>query len=203
MISAEELPRLVRAAAGDDPRAWDRLVGEYTPAIRGVARGHKLGAFDQDDVVQRTWIALIGSIGRLRDPSSLPCWLTTTARREAVRIRKSTAREFPNQDLVESHAPAVLDEDRVLATERRDVARQALAVLAPQHRELLTALAAEPKLSYKQVSERVGIPVGSIGPTRQRCLERMRRDPRVGRLLDEYAAPGRPARPVRPPVELV
>ena len=205
MIAASELAKLVRAAGRDDQRAWDRLVAEYTPVLKGVARRHRLGPFDQDDVVQRTFIALVRHIGRLRDPASLPFWLSTTARRESLHILQETAREVPDQDLVDRRPPFGHDggSTSVVDDERRDVARKAVAGLPAHQRDLLSALAVEPALSYKQVSERVGIPVGSVGPTRQRCIERMRQDPRVCALLDEHAAPGRPTRPIRPAVGLV
>ncbi len=205
MIAAEELAKLVRAASSDDQCAWGRLVGEYTPLLKGVARRHRLGPFDQDEVVQRTWVALVRHIGRIRDPASLPFWLSTTARRESLHILQETAREVPDQELVDRRLPVGHDggSTPVVDAERRDVARKAVAGLPARHRALLSALAVEPALSYKQVSERVGIPVGSVGPTRQRCIERMRQDPRICALLDEHAAPGRPTRPPRPAVELV
>ena len=205
MIAARELAKLVRAAGRDDPCAWDCLVAEYTPMLKGVARRHRLGPFEQDDVVQRTWIALVRHIGRLRDPASLPFWLSTTARRESLHILQEAAREVPNQELVDRQLPLGHDDGPtpVVDAERRDVARKAIAALPARQRALLSAFAVEPALSYKQVGERVGIPVGSVGPTRQRCIERMRRDPRICALLDEHAAPGRPTRSMRSAVELV
>jgi RNA polymerase sigma factor (sigma-70 family) len=203
MIAAEELPKVVRAAARNDQRAWDRLFRAYTPTVRAVARRHRLAGFDQDEVVQRTWIALVRHIERVRDPASLHCWLKTTARRESLQVIRLAAREAPNQELVESRLPPVDDEPPIFAAVRRDVVREALASLPARQRDLLTALAAEPALTYEQVSARVGIPVGSIGPTRQRSLDRMRCDPRVRDLLDEHVAPGRPTRPVRLAAELV
>ena len=203
MIAVAELPTIVRDAARNDSRAWDQLVREFTPTIQGVARRHGLGHFDSDDVVQRTWIALMGAIDSVRDPSSLRFWLTTTARRECLRLIARAGREVPSQELVESRLPTCDNASRLLEDERRDTTRAVVAALPTPQRDLLSALSAEPALSYEEVSERVGIPVGSIGPTRQRCLQRVRKDPRIAALLDECEVPAHMARRVRPELELV
>ena len=202
-IAAEALPAIVRAAARDDQRAWEQLVVAFTPAIKAVARRHRLSPFDQDDVAQRTWFALTRNIDRITEPSSLRFWLLTTARREALDILQERAREILSDDIAEHTAADVHEDDSPVAPEQRDAVREAVASMPASQQALISALVAEPPLSYRQVSERVGIPIGSIGPQRQRCLQRMRRDPRVAQLLDDSAPMHHPTRPLRAFVTLV
>jgi len=203
MIAERELQGLVAAATDNDPRAWERLVSEFTPMIRGVARRHRLDSFDQDEVVQRTFLALVRHIGRLRDPLSIPGWLASTARRASLAVIGDGAREIPMAEIV-TDAPRETDhDDRLLAAERREAVRSAAARMPARQRELVSALSMEPALSQRQVSERLGMPIGSIGPTRQRCVERMRRDPHVSLLIDEqHHAAHRPTRPQHRAIEL-
>lgn len=204
MIAPRDLGALVEAAVADDPRAWDLLVKEFTPMIRGIARRHRLGSFDQDEVVQRTFLALVRNIGRMRDPLSVGAWIATTARRACLSVIRDGGREVPTADVCELDVLDGAPDDRLLEDERRAAVRSATTSMPAHQRELVAALSIEPSLSHRQVSERLGIPIGSIGPTRQRCLERMRKDPRVSMLLDEHVpATHRPARPQRSPLELV
>jgi RNA polymerase sigma factor (sigma-70 family) len=201
--TAGDLETLVRAAVRNDGRAWDRLVAEFTPVIRRVARRHRLSSFDEDDVVQRTWMALVRHIVHLYEPSSLGAWLATTARREALRVIREAGREIPSEEACDARwASPVPDEDGWTQSERREAVRRAAEGMSPRQRALVSALTIEPPLSYAEVSERLGIPVGSIGPTRRRCLERLRRDPRVSQLLDEDAGAHRPVRAARPALQL-
>lgn len=196
MIAAREMQALVEAAVRDDQRAWERLVNEFTPLVRGIARRHRLSPFDQDEVVQRTFLALVRHIGRLRDPLSIPGWIATTARRASIAVIGDGAREIPTQDVVGDDAlqPADIDAE-LLRAERCAVVRSAAARMPARERAFVSALSMEPALSQRQVSERLGMPIGSIGPTRQRCLERMRRDPGVSLLLrEQMASAQRPAR---------
>lgn len=203
MIAARELQSLVDAAIGDDQRAWERLVGEFTPMIRGIARRHRLGAFDQDEVVQRTFLALVRHIGRLRDPLSIPGWIATTARRASVAVIGEGAREIPTAEVVPDDSLQADHAESLLQAERREAVRSAAARMPARQRAFVSALSMEPALSQRQVSERLGMPVGSIGPTRQRCLERMRRDPGVSLLLREHMPVAqRPARPRSEPIAL-
>jgi RNA polymerase sigma factor (sigma-70 family) len=203
MIAGADLAPVVRAAVRNDPRAWERLVAEFTPTILRVARRHRLARVDQDDVVQRTWMALVRHIGHLHEPSSIGGWLATTARRESLGVIRERTREIPTENVMEHQPPQIVhDEFLPVGDERREAVRLATASMPPLQRALLSALTADPPLSYEQVSERLGIPVGSIGPTRQRVLARMRKDPRVSQLLDEYGPAHRPTRRVRPPIDL-
>jgi RNA polymerase sigma factor (sigma-70 family) len=202
MIAGDDLLKIVRAAVRGDERAWERLTEEFTPMIRGIARRHRLASFDQDDVVQRTWMALVRHIDHLQQPSSIGGWLATTARNESVRVIRQRAREIPCEDVTERQPAQDQDVHLMLEEERRDAVRTVAASVSPHQRALLAVLSVEPALSYEEVSERLGIPVGSIGPTRQRVIARMRKDPRIAQLLDEYAPERRPTRPVPSDIEL-
>jgi RNA polymerase sigma factor (sigma-70 family) len=203
MIARRDLAALVAAAVADDPRAWELLVAELTPMIRAIARRHRLGPFDQDEVVQRTFLALVRNIARMRDPLSVGAWTATTARRASLAVIGDGGREIPTEHVHELEAADGAADERLLEAERRAAVRSATSSLPAHQRELVAALSIEPALSQRQVSERLGIPIGSVGPTRQRCLERMRKDSRVSMLLDEHVPPThRPTRPQRPAIEL-
>jgi RNA polymerase sigma factor (sigma-70 family) len=171
---------LVRAAAAGDGRAWDDLVRRYGGAIRSVTRGHRLSDADADDVAQTTWLRLLRSIDRLEDPAAVGAWLVTTARRESLRVLQGRTREFPTDEpaLLDEPDPASVEE-RVAEDERREALRRAVRELPARPRALLELLLASPDPSYAEVGAALGIPVGSIGPTRERSLARLRRDPRV------------------------
>ena len=203
MIAAGELEAVVTAAIGNDPRAWERLIGEFTPMIRSIARRHRLACHDQDEVVQETFLALMRHISRIREPRGIGGWIATTAGRASLQIIRSVDRERPTEDVGDagSYQPAL--DEQLLYAERRDAVRSAAAAMPARQRAFVAALAVEPALSMRQISERLDMPIGSIGPTRQRCLERMRRDPLLAHLVDEQVtAVHRPARTPRPPIDM-
>jgi RNA polymerase sigma factor (sigma-70 family) len=175
-----DLHALVAAARSREAWAWDAIVARFTPTVRSVARRHRLGDADQDEVAQLTWIRLLGAIDRIEDPAALGGWLATTARRECLRVLAASRREVPVEE-----APAVADvaaaaaEDVAAAEERRLALREAIAGLRDRQRELVGLLLCDPPLSYEEVGRRLGMPVGSIGPTRLRCISRLRRDERL------------------------
>ena len=160
-----------------DSAAWDDLVDRFSGLIWALARGQGLSPTDAAEVSQTTWLRLAEHIGEINDPLRVGAWLATTARREAIRIARLGARYVlvdPWEYVDETASDEELDAE--LVTKERDlVIHQALALLPARCRELLTALVlADPPLSYKQVSEDSEIAIGSIGPTRGRCLEHLR-----------------------------
>jgi RNA polymerase sigma factor (sigma-70 family) len=169
--------RLVRAASAGDQAAWSALVARFDQHLRWVARRHGLGAHDADDVAQETLLRLFKNIARIRDRRALAGWLRTTARRESVRAARAGERERPTEaDLGAALAPpddplAALD-----AADRAAALTRALERLPDRHRRLMAALFAEPAPTYAELSAQLGVPIGSIGPIRARCLERLRRD---------------------------
>jgi RNA polymerase sigma factor (sigma-70 family) len=181
---------LMRSATAGEAWAWEALIARFRPAVMAVARRHRLGHADQEDVTQRTWLALVANLHRINDPERVPGWLMTTARREALRVVGGLNRETP----VAAHelpdeGEEVHFEERLSAAERGLALHRALDAVPARQRTLMRRLMAEPAPSYQQVSSELGIPVGSIGPTRQRCLDRLRADGPLNRALGLTHAP--------------
>jgi RNA polymerase sigma factor (sigma-70 family) len=169
---------LVEAAAAGEPQAWRELIDRYAVLIRSVCRSHRLADADADDVAQLTWLRAVEHIGRLRDPERFGAWVGTTARRECLRVLQGRKRVVPTCDEVRNPLFAAhVDEDEIaLAAERRAAVRSALGTLPPRQRTLLRLLHSEREPSYEDIGARLGMPIGSIGPTRGRALERLRKE---------------------------
>ena len=169
---------LVEAAAAGEAQAWQELIDRYAVLIRSVCRAHRLGEADGEDVAQLTWLRAVEHIGRLRDPERFGAWVGTTARRECLRVLQGRKRVLPTCDEVRNplFAAHVDDEEIELAAERRAAVRQALTVLPAKQRTLLWLLHSERETSYDTISAKLGMPIGSIGPTRGRALERLRKE---------------------------
>lgn len=181
-----QLAGLVRAAARGEPRAWDTLVQHLTPTIRWAAKTYRLEPHEVDDVVQASWLALFRNVHRIREPEAVRAWLITVARRQALGLRLQAARELLTDEPVAAHgteADGDATEQTVLAAERACALRAAIGRLPGRQRTLLEALIASPDRSYADVSETLGMPIGSIGPTRERGLDRLRRDDRFVRVV--------------------
>ncbi|MEA2217678.1 MAG: hypothetical protein QOJ35_304 [Solirubrobacteraceae bacterium] len=174
--SAErDVARLVRAARAGDGVAWRELVARYEGLVWSVARSHRLGSADAGDVAQNTWLKLVQHLDELKDPAAVGAWLATTARRESLRTIAASARQIPFGDDAPEPPPgdAALD-DELLRAERATALWEAVARLRPEDQALVRMLASDPPPSYAEVSAALGMPIGSIGPTRARCLERLR-----------------------------
>jgi RNA polymerase sigma factor (sigma-70 family) len=183
---------LVTLAATGDQRAWDALVERYAPLIWSICRRYQLGGADADDVGQTVWRQLVEHLGEIRDPAALPGWLATTTRRECCRIR-CAAREplearyvLDAESIPDAQAPAA--DQELLAAERHAALRAAFTRLPRGCQQLIALLISDPPLSYAQISAQLGVPVGSIGPRRARCLDKLRRDLAIAALLDPEAA---------------
>jgi RNA polymerase sigma factor (sigma-70 family) len=175
--SPQAVSRLVRAAADGDERAWNELVDEFVGLLWTIARAYRLDEADAADVVQSTWLRLLEHVGRLRDPARVGDWLATTARRECLRVLRESDRtllfgEHPPE--CESADPPFADV--VLAHERDEALRRGFARLRCSDQALLRLLVAEPRPSYEEIASALDMPIGSIGPTRQRALERLRQE---------------------------
>jgi RNA polymerase sigma factor (sigma-70 family) len=180
------LDHLVRAARAGDAGAWSTLVDKFTARIRCVARRHRLRAPDVEDVVQTTWLRLLEHIDGVKEPSAVGAWLETTARRESLRIvRSGRLEELVDEEPAAAAAP--VDEQRLAAAERRTALATALERLPSRDRALLALLVAEPARSYAEISDWLDMPIGSIGPTRARCLARLRQDPALAGAVAEGA----------------
>ena len=167
---------LVRRAKRGDERAWRELIAGFNGMLRRVAKGYGLAPQDVDDVVQTAWIRAFCHIGSLSRPGAIGAWLVVTTRREALRHLQRGVREILTEELPE---PACADEypTEVLALEReRDLAvRAAVRRLTGRQRQVLRMMLARPGVTYDELSSELEMPIGSIGPTRARCLEKLRK----------------------------
>jgi RNA polymerase sigma factor (sigma-70 family) len=174
-----ELSLLVDAASGGDSAAWRALVERFEGMVWAVARGHGLEPADAEEVCQTTWLRLTQHIGRLKDPDRIGGWLAVTARREALRVIAAGRRVDPAADflLIDERSPEQEVLDAEAAADRTQRLRQvweAFQELPERCRALLRVLVASPPPSYTEVAATFEMAVGSIGPTRARCLDRLR-----------------------------
>jgi RNA polymerase sigma factor (sigma-70 family) len=178
---------LVTRARDGDEQAWAKLVERYAPLIWSICRRYGLGAADAADVGQSVWLYLVDHLGDLRDPAALPGWLATTTRREcgrALRVGPGSLAGYMRDIEAIPDEQAITGEQELLAAERHAALREAFADLPPGCQRLIALLTAPQPMPYTEISIRLGIPVGSIGPTRHRCLDKLRRHPAIAALID-------------------
>jgi RNA polymerase sigma factor (sigma-70 family) len=199
-VSGSSVVDLVEAARNGDRDAWGALVERYAPLVWSICRRFALSRLDTDDVAQGVWLALLEHLSALRQPAALPGWIATITRRECIRVLRAQ-RHYSDAD-----PPVVRDVDAEGEFDRinRDlerawenaILREALSDLRPLCRELLTRLFRDEQPSYRDVANDLQLKVGSIGPTRQRCLEEIRRSPafavlrNAGRDIEDRGASG-------------
>lgn len=169
---------LMHGVATGDGQAWEELVGRYTGMLHAIARSYGLDPAASGDVVQTTWLRLVEHLGSLREPSAVSGWLATTVRRQCILLARNRRRELPVEQADELYA---LDNDHspegeVVARDRDARVRAAFHRLPVKDRRLLACLMISARCSYADASVRLGMPVGSIGPTRARSLQRLRRE---------------------------
>jgi RNA polymerase sigma factor (sigma-70 family) len=188
---------VTRARAGDQ-QAWDVLVERFAPLIWCICSRHRLDRTDAEDVGQTVWLRLVDQLDKIRDPAALPGWLATATRRECMRVQRTVrgpraVRYAPDAETIPDDQASMTDQE-LLVAERHAALREALADLPPCCQQLIAALTEDPPVPYAQISATLGIPVGSIGPTRRRCLDKLRRHPAIAALINAEAAPlGTPA----------
>jgi RNA polymerase sigma factor (sigma-70 family) len=184
---------LVAAALEGDEAAWEELVDRHTPLVLSVLRRYRLSAADAEDVTQIVLLRLVEHLGDLREPRALPMWLITTTRNECIRLLR-TGRALVPYDPTTTGAEVAADGtepvDAVLRAELSQAVLEGLAELPERHRTLLLLLSQDPPLSYKVIAERLGMPVGSIGPTRARALDKLRSSPALIALSGSEAPTG-------------
>src|SRR5580658_2454112 len=170
---------LVTHAVQADPVAWNEIVERYAPLVWSICGRFQLSAGDREDVAQNVWLLLVERLGELRQPAALPGWLATTTRRECLRVVTAARKSGQPQTTLEEERQfadhdAGIDEE-ILIAERNAALGEALAGLSDRCQQMLAMLLADPPHSYAEISATLQIPVGSIGPQRARCLERLRR----------------------------
>ncbi len=176
-LDSSDIVRLFRRAAEGDLGAWERLVDQYARLIWSITVDYKLVESDAADVCQTTWLRLLEHMDRIEHPDRLGSWLAATARNECLRSLAARKRVVLSQDYTElndavAHEPEI--DERLLSAERAQVVREALSNLPRRWQRLLEMLMADPPASYADISDELELPIGSIGPTRGRCLDRLR-----------------------------
>jgi RNA polymerase sigma factor (sigma-70 family) len=168
--------RLVGEAAAGSQAAWDDLVEGFSGLVWSVVRAHGLYGAEAADVCQTVWLRFVEHLRRLREPERAGAWLATTARHECLRVLRRRGRTTAMAE-----PPEVVDVSaeadpgtRVVAGEEHELLMAGLAGISGQCQQLLRLLLVDPPLSYDEISALLDMPKGSIGPTRQRCLVRLR-----------------------------
>jgi RNA polymerase sigma factor (sigma-70 family) len=177
---------LVLRARQGDKDAWHEIVERYAPLVWSICRRHELTRADTDDVGGSVWLGLVEHLATLRDPAALPGWIATTTQRACLQILRSRQRTQPLEDAMNNSGPEDnLDvvEHEILAEERHIAFRTAFADLPPQCQRLLTLLMHDPPKPYSEISGRLGMSVGGIGPTRARCLDKLRQHPALAGFI--------------------
>jgi RNA polymerase sigma factor (sigma-70 family) len=179
---------LVTRARCGHKGSWDALVEWYAPLIWSICRRYQLSRADAEDVGQSVWLRLVDQLNKVHDPAALPSWLATTTRRECWRVlRAARGPHAPAYRLDAENLPDEQDEvaeQELIEAERHAAMREAFTHLPADGQRLIALLIADPPLSYAEISAQVGIPVGSIGPDRSRCLDKMRRYPTIVALIN-------------------
>ena len=187
---------LVASARDGDAQAWGALVERYAPLIWSICRKYQLDRADADDVSQSVWLHLVDHLGKIREPAALAGWLATTTRRECGRLVRTARRPhtvvyaLDPENMADAHSDVA--EQEVLAAERHAALREAVTQLPPDCQQLVAMLTADPPLPYAEISATLAMPIGSIGPTRSRCLDRIRRHPSIAALINPTPYPLRP-----------
>jgi RNA polymerase sigma factor (sigma-70 family) len=196
---------LVTRAQTGDQQAWNALVERYAPLVWSICRRYQLGGADASDAGQNVWLRLVDQLGNIRDPAALPGWLATTTRRECNRVLRARSSQAAVAILAAENISSEqtdLAEQQLLTAERHAALREAFADLPPRCRRLIAMLIEDPPVPYATISAELGIPIGSIGPTRRRCLDILRQHPAITALADaepndseKQDPPGIPALP--------
>lgn len=176
VVTGNESAQLVELAATGDQLAWEELVERYTRLVWAVTRSFRLSDSDASDVSQTAWLRLLEHIDRI-DPERVGAWLVVTTRRECLRVLALRKRVLLSYDdaVFEALAGSQPDVDEALLADERAVdVRRALSSLPDRLQELVGMLTADPPVPYAEISATLGLPVGSIGPMRGRCLDKLR-----------------------------
>lgn len=194
MTEESEVGTLVQASAKGDEAAWNALVRRYAPLVLAVIRTYQLAAADAADVSQTVWLRLVEHLADLRAPEALPGWLVTTTQRECFRYQRRAQKTLP----VDPHSDGFIKQGTtmdpgldILRAELRQALRDGLAELPARDQRLLRLRAADPPKSYREISKLIGMPVGSIGPSLRRSLDRLRQAKAVQAYLASSPAAGR------------
>ncbi len=182
--ASDTLPELAARAIDHDQAAWRELVDRLKGVAWKVLYGYDLSEEDRKDAFASTFFRLYEHLATIRELEKLPGWVATTARNEAHTIFRRRRNTVPMETIGWREAPQVEETDHVVAGELHAALYAAFGRLAPQSQALMRLLTTDPPLSYDEISRNLDIPRGSIGPLRQRCLERLRNSPELAPFLD-------------------
>lgn len=174
-MEGQSVAELLAEAATGSQEAWNAIVARYERLVWSVVRSFRLDQASALDVTQTVWLRLVEHHARIRDPQSLPSWLATTARNESIRTLNRMKRQTPSAfeyDVADVSAAPV--DDGLMSSEERAAMARAFQTLGDDCQQLMRLLTADPPLDYETISQLIGRPVGSIGPTRGRCIKRLR-----------------------------
>jgi RNA polymerase sigma factor (sigma-70 family) len=180
---------LVTRARTGDQQAWEALVDRYAPLVWSICAGYRLAATGAADAGQSVWLHLVKHLDHLRDPAALPGWLATTTRHECARVARAAHGPHAAVAVLDAENIAMTAEQELLTFERHAALRAAITQLPPRSQQLLALLTRDPPMPYAQISSTLGIPIGSIGPLRGRCLHQLRAHPAIAALINADAAP--------------
>jgi RNA polymerase sigma factor (sigma-70 family) len=185
-VAHVDLGATVRAAAGGQRQAWEELVARLMPVVVAAIEESGLTGADAAEVNQTVWLRVVEWLEHLRHPAALPSWIATTTRRECLRVQRTSQYTHPAGLHGELHRgmEPVDPVEAALHDEQCRALRAGFAELPPRCRELLSLLLGEPSVSYRDIVERTGMRIGSIGPTQRRCLDKLRATPAVAAQLD-------------------
>jgi RNA polymerase sigma factor (sigma-70 family) len=177
---------LVGAARDGSKAAWDRLVERYAPLVWSICRRFQLSDTDIDDVGQTVWLRLVERLPSLREPAALPGWLVTTTRRECLSVVRATRQRERQESQIETEpwAGDAVIEQGLLDDELDAALRDAFADLPPRCQDLLSYLVRDPPLTYAEIAARLHMPIGGVGPNRDRCLKKLRHSPALAAFID-------------------
>ncbi len=171
----------VTAAAQGDQAAWNDIVDRFSPLLAAVLHQCGLARADAEDVAQTVWLRLVENLDKLREARALPMWIITTGRREAWRQaashRRVQVQDPGTGEWTRRPASGETPDDVLVRSERKQALLAGLAELTKRERDLLLLFLQDPLPTYAEISRRTGIPIGGIGPTRARALEKLRRTP--------------------------
>ena len=191
-VAADNSAELVGRIRNGDSSAWCELVDHYEPLLRRLARQYRLSGQDMDDAIQLTWLRCLEHIDQITHADRLRGWLATVCRRESLRLATKGRREIAlgEQSVTRLVNDGQEERDPGAEMARRDAhdrLSRAIRALPQKQQLVLTELLKEESRSYLDLSRRLGLPMGSIGPTRQRAIARLRQDPRLAELSLEYS----------------
>jgi RNA polymerase sigma factor (sigma-70 family) len=191
-VTADNSAELVGRIRNGDSSAWRELVDQYEPLLRRLARQYRLSGQDMEDAVQLTWLRCLEHIDQITHADRLRGWLATVCRRESIRLATKGRREIALGEqgvtrLVDNGQEELDPGAEMARRDTHDRLSRAIRALPQKQQLVLTELLKEESRSYLDLSRRLGLPMGSIGPTRQRAIARLRQDPRLAELSLEYS----------------